>query len=233
MIQITFNNKTNIDIGIVVESISIQPPGKKKIKVEIPYMNGTYDFSTIATNGEPVYSERIINIKFNFIEKTRESLYVKYSKALEWLSEAARSQLLFDFMPDFYFIAEVENAPSFEEVIRRAGKLDVEFIAQPFKIGVDLEGNKIWDTFNFETDVLQDVEFDIVESSVVNIINVGRPTAPMINTNAPMSLIFNSKTYNLAPGDNKLYGFKFQNGENSITINGTGHIKFLFRKQVI
>lgn len=231
MIQIIYNNMSNDDIDVVVENTSIQPPSKKKIKYSIPFMNGTYDFSTIATGGEASYNERTIIIKFNFIERSRDVLYVKYSKVMEWLLDTGRNNLIFSHMPDYYFIAEVENAPSFEEVIRRAGKLEVEFIAQPFKIGVNFEGSDIWDAFNFEEDVAQDTEFDVLDIKTVNIINVGRSVTPIINVNAPMAITINNKNYNLNAGDNKIYGLKLQSGENVINISGTGHIKFIFRKE--
>lgn len=232
MIKITYNSITNDDIGVVVENINIQLPSKTKIKETVPFMHGTYDFSTIGTGGEPVYGERNIIINFNFIERSREALYVKYSKVMEWL-DIGRNKLIFSHIPDYYFIAEVENAPEFEEVIRRAGKLKIEFVCQPFKIGVNLEGSDIWDTFNFEIDVAQDTQFDVTDTKTVNIINVGRNACPTINTNSNMSIVYNSKIYNLSIGDNKFYDLKLISGNNSIVINGIGKIKFIFRKEVL
>ena len=231
MIQLIFNGKKSYtDFIIELESFSIQPASKKKIKTSAPFMNGSYDFSTVGSSGQIIYGERIIKASFNLKEKNRSLLYMKYSKVLEWLLGTGQSKLIFTDMPDYYFMAEVENAPNFEEVIKRGGKLEVEFIAQPFKFGVNFEGSDIWDTFNFEEDVMQDVEFDVVTTETVNIYNPGRLVMPIISCSAAMSITFNSKTYNLVVGDNRFYDLKLLNGENSIVINGTGHISFIFRK---
>ena len=231
---ITFNGKHSYkDFGIIIEEKKILPPPKVKIKETVPFMSGTYDFSTIGTNGEQVYSEREIQIKFGLTTHQKQRLYILYSRVLEWLQDTGRQKLIFDDIPDFYFLAEVEAASDFEEVIA-FGNLTVKFVAQPFKIGVSEEGNnQLWDPFNFEMDAMQDTEFDVSGSKIINIINVGRSACPVINTNAAMSITLGGKTYNVVVGDNNIYDLKLQPGDNSIAITGTGHIKFIFRKEVL
>jgi predicted phage tail component-like protein len=233
-IKVIFNNKNCYnDIGVMIESINIQPPSKKKIKQSVPFMNGSYDFSTVGSLGEIVYEGRIIKVKFILAEKNRALLYMKYTKVMEWLLGSGQSQLIFTDMPDCYYMAEVENAPSFEEVVRRAGKFDVEFIAEPFKTGVDYAGNNLWDPFNFEEDYMQDTEFDVIGSSLVTMYNPGRAVVPVINVDAVMTATIGGYTANLSIGDNIDYGFKLQPIENTINITGTGHIKILFRKVML
>lgn len=225
-------NHSYNDYKLLLEKKTIFPPGKKKIKLDVPYMNGTYDFSTVATNGEVVFEERKIEVLLGIAARSKEHLHVLYSNILEWLTDTGRQQLIFDDILDYYFIAEVEGVTDFEEVIK-FGKLKVTLTAQPFKVGVNLEGADIWDTFNFEEDVAQETEFDVEESKIVSIINVGRPVIPTINVSSAMAITLNNKSYNLSIGDNKIYGLKLQTGENAITINGTGHIRFIFRKEML
>lgn len=234
MTNITFNNKNNYtDYGVTIESVDIQSPSKKKIKDSVIGMNGSYDFSTVATSGEITYNERSVKVRFNLSTDSKSKLYIKYSEILAWLVDIGQSQLIFSFMPDYYFLAEVETAPTFQEVLQRAGMMEVTFIAEPFKTGVNLEGSDIWDTFNFLEDVAQDVEFDVVTTKTINIINVGRIVCPTINVTTAMSLVFNSKTYTLAIGDNKFYDLKLLSGDNGMVVNGTGHINIIFRKEMI
>lgn len=229
----SFNDKNSYDdYGLIMESKVIQPPSKKKIKVSIPFMNSSYDFSTVGSNGEITYEQRSITVVLLLPTSSKEQLHILYSNILEWLQDVGQSQLIFGDIIDYYFLGEIEAASTFEE-ITIFGKLTITFVAEPFKTGINLEGSDIWDTFNFETDVLQDVEFDVIGSKQVNIINVGRLVCPTINVNAAMSLIFNSKTYNLVVGDNKIYSLKLLNGDNNIAINGTGHINFIFRKVIL
>lgn len=228
-----FNGKHSYsDYKVLLEKRTIFSPAKKKIKIDVPYMNGSYDFSTVATNGEIILDERKIEIQIGFKARSKEHLQVLYSNVLEWLLDTGRQQLIFDDMKDYYFIAEVEGSSDFEEVLR-IGKMKITFISQPLKIGVDYAGNNIWDTFNFEEDYLQDNEFDVTGTLTITLYNSSRAVSPIINTNVNMSMEYNSKTYNLVSGDNKFYDFKLANGANSIIINGNGHIKFLFRKERI
>ena len=53
---VTFNGKHNNELCIVMHSKSIQSPPKKKIKETVPFMNGSYDFSTVGSNGEIMFS---------------------------------------------------------------------------------------------------------------------------------------------------------------------------------
>ena len=226
----TFNGKHNNSFNIVMESKSIQSPSKKKVKDSVPFMNGSYDFSTIATNGEIAYSEREITVTFGLPEETKEKLQVLYSNVLEWLVDVGKQKLIFDDIKDYYFMAEVEESTSFEQTME-FGKLEVKFVAEPFKYSIDYVGVNIWDTFNFEQDYLQDVAYDISGSRVITIYNPGRTVRPVINCTAAMTLIQNGKSYSLSVGDNKPYGYYMNTLSNTMTINGTGRITFTFRKE--
>lgn len=226
----TFNGKHNTDVGVVMHSKSIQPPSKKKVKDSVPFQNGSYDFSTIGSNGEITYEEREITIIIGLPAETKEQLQILYSSILEWLVDVGISELKFDVMKDYFYMAEVEDSSSFEEVME-FGRLTVKFVAYPFKMSVDYVGADIWDNFNFEEDYLQGNEFDINGSKTITLYNPRRAVNPVINCTAPMTLIKDGKTYSLTIGDNKIYGFRLNKIANDMTITGTGKIKFLFRKE--
>ena len=227
---VTFNGKHNNELDVVMEKKTIQSPSKKKVKDSVPFMNGSYDFSTIGSNGEIVYTERDITITFGLPAETKEQLQVMYSKVLEWLVDVGKQKLIFDVMKDYYFLAEAEETTTFEEVME-FGRLEVKFVVDPFKYSINYVGTNIWDTFNFEEDYLQDSYYDIVGSRTINVYNPGRTVRPVINCNSPMTLIQNGKSYSLSVGDNKPYGFYLNNLSNSLTVNGTGRINFIFRKE--
>lgn len=236
MTQITFNNKNSyIDFGVTIESIDIQPPSKKKIKDSVPYMNGSYDFSTIGTGGEIVYNEREIKIRFNLVTRNKLSLYLKYSKVLEWLLGTGQQKLIFNFMTGYYFLAEVESATSFEEVLQRAGRLEVSFVCEPFKYGTDLAGELLWDNIDFELpDYIQNTLFTISGSQTVTLYNPSSHSIiPKIVCNANMSCTANGYTANFTTTKNTDWGFKLKPGANNIQINGTGNINFEYRKEVL
>lgn len=228
----TFNDRHNNDLEVVMHSKSIQSPPKKKVKDSVPFMNGSYDFSTVGSNGEIVYSEREITIVLGLPAETKEQLQVLYSQVLEWLVDVGKQKLIFDVMKDYYFMAEVEEATSFEETME-FGKMEIKFVVDPLKYSIDYIGANIWDTFNFDEDYLQDSSYVISGSNSIILYNPGRSVRPTINCTSVMTLIQNGKSYNLDVGDNKPYGFYLTNSINNLTINGNGTINFIFRKESI
>ncbi|WP_052263170.1 distal tail protein Dit [Clostridium tyrobutyricum] len=232
-----FNGKHSYkDFNVWLQEKKIQPPAKVKIKETIPFMNGTYDFSSVGSNGEPVYGERQIQVKLGLRTRNKKELYTVYQLILQWLEDTGRQELLFDNIPGFYFTAEVESAPSFEEALM-LGNLIITFTAQPFKISTSYMGDDIWDTFNFLTDYTQYTNtFEITNPfTTVIMYNNGRSVTPVINCSSPMTLRVNGedKEYNLNAGDNKVWGLKLKNGKNELIFAGNGTAKILFRWEVL
>lgn len=232
-----FNGKHSYkDFNVWLQEKKIQSPAKVKIKETIPFMNGTYDFSSVGSNGEPVYGERQIQVKLGLRTRNKKELYTIYQLILQWLEDTGRQELLFDNIPGFYFTAEVESAPSFEEAIA-LGNLTITFTAQPFKISTSYMGDDIWDTFNFLTDYTQYTNtFEIINPfTTVIMYNNGRSVTPVINCSSPMTLRVNGedKEYNLNAGDNKVWGLKLKNGKNELIFSGNGTVKILFRWEVL
>lgn len=230
---ITFNQKHSFaDFGLILNNRTITTPSKKKIKSDIPGMNSVYDFSTVASKGELIFNQRAIQCVFTLLASSKQELQSQASRVAEWLQDTPQGQLVFDDITYFYFMAEVEGEISINEN-HNIAEITVQFIAEPFKTSFTDVGSTIWNTFNFLEDTLQDNSFDVVGTKTVIIYNPGRLTMPTINCSAPMSVIFLGKTYALVAGDNYPYGLKLLNGENTLVINGTGHIAVLFRKVVL
>lgn len=231
----SFNGKHSInDFGLIMEYKHILPPAKNKIKVSLPYMNGVYDFSTVATNGADTFTQRQIDLKLDLISnsKTKEELQVLYSQVLEWLLDNGRQQIVFDDDPAYFWYGEFDNSQTASwEDTWYWGYLTLSFIVDPFKKGINLEGNDIWDTFNFLTDYSETTQFNVTSSLTTTLHNVGRPVMPVITTNATMVLNLNGTTYSLANGSNTIYGLMLKNGVNNITLTGTGTVNFAFRRE--
>ena len=229
---ITFNNKHSFnDFQLIFNSKKISTPSKKKIKESVPGMNSVYDFSTVASGGEIIYDQREIECNFTLLANSKNELHIEMSKTAEWLQDAPQSQLIFDDISDYYFMAELEDEIEINEE-QNIAEISVTFVAEPFRKGVNLVGSEAWDLFNFEEDIMQDVEFNVVVTESVTIYNPGRSVMPVVNCDAEdMSITYHSTTYNLAVGDNELYNLKLASGSNDITVNGTGNIKFIYRKE--
>lgn len=225
------NRHSYKDFGLTIKSKDIALPQKNKIKETIPFMNGSYDFSNIY--GDQTYSERSLNYIFNLQAKNKLELNFKKIAIIDWLMENSTKEPLFDdSIPGYYFLAECDDINTKEN--GNYIELSVTFIAYPFKIRDDYEGNNIWDNFNFEIDYMQDRSFNVNGISNINLYNSSAiEIEPIIIASSNFELIKNNISYTVQSGESKDYRFKLKKGNNQITIKGTGTIEFRFRKEVL
>lgn len=233
MIGLNFNGKHSYsDFGLIMNSKTISTPSKKKLKDSVVGMNSVYDFSNLASGGEIIYNQRDITVTFTLICSSKQVLLSKLNKVMLWLEETSQSQLIFDDMKDYYYMAEFEDVTQISEE-QECGEFTIKFTAEPFKSSVNLVNSDLFDTFNFEEDVVQSMSYTVSNSATVSVYNFGRLIVPTINCTSAMTVNVDGVVYNLVTGDNTLYKLKLKNGYNSIIVTGTGTILFKFRKVVI
>lgn len=210
-------------------------PSKNKILVQVPFSNVEYDFSEVY--GAQTYTSRTLKYTFNVLKNgnwTHKALETEKIRLINWLMNTRGKQKLYDDdIPGYYFLAEVESAADFQDDFE-TGTLTVTFKAYPFMIAELPEGHDIWDAFNFELDVAQDVEFTVAGELEVILWNPGTPpVVPEIETTAEMQIVKDGITYQLPAGKIKDNDFVLKSGENRLKIIGTGIISFEFYKELI
>lgn len=238
MYGISFNGKHSWnDFGITMgTSKELGLPSKEKILIKVPFSNTEYDFSELY--GSQTYSPRHLKYEFNLVDRfgknTAEVISTTKAMLSNWLMNSHGKQKLYDdAFPDYYFLAEVEDNMSIKENWN-SGTLAVTFKAYPFMIADLPEGNDIWDTFNFELDVAQRVNFGVFYEFGTTLINPGVPdVSPEIEASSAFTITMGGRTYNVPQGKSKSLDFMLKSGENDIIINGTGNISFLFYKELI
>lgn len=224
------NKHSYRDFGLTIKSKKIGSPKKKKIKEEIPFMNGSYDYSLLY--GEQTYSERSLEYTFNLNASNKIAMNVKKTQVLEWLNNGVKEALYDDAIPGFYFMAEVEDDDFSED--GKFGELTVKFTAYPFMIAKNYEGSDIWDDFNFELDYAQDTKFAVEGEKEIEIYNLGTNRAtPTVKSNSNFDVIQGNITYKFTAGITTDWRFMFEKGLNKLTLKGTGTIEFIFRKEVL
>lgn len=228
---ITKNNKHSFkDYGLTLASRSISIPKKNKITATVPFMNGSYDFSCLY--GEQTYEERTLEYKFNVIGANKIHLNMIGINVLDWLLDGNKMPLYDDAIPDFYFLAECEEA-SFNENLSD-GQITAKFKAYPFKISVRDEGNDIWDEFNFELDIVQETSFNVNGVLDINLTNSGIISAvPEVICSNDITIKKKNISYLFKAGKTKDYRFKLDKGINNLRIIGNGIVEFKFRKEVL
>lgn len=234
MTSFEFNNKKIYEyLGFEIASIEIEDPIPNIVTESVPYMNGSYDFSNLY--GPVTYEDRIIRVRIRPYDQTitrRELLYDRYSKLSMWLLSANRSKLKLDYI-NGYFVGRCSKISSIE-LFKLLGYIDIEFKCYPFRYMDNLEGDILWDNFNFELDVLQETKFDINGVKNVKIHNVGATNVvPQVICSNQMEVTKDNVTYKFNSGASKDYVFELGIGQNDMTIKGNGTIEFKFRKEVL
>lgn len=173
---ILFNGKHSYyDIGLTMTgNRDIGFPIKNKIKRNVAFSNVVHDFSSVY--GDQTYSERSLEYTFNVIDfhrLNRKRVEQIKSNAINWLMGTSRKSRLDDpWISDYYFMAEVEGDVDFKD-LETHGELTVTFTAYPFKIAKLREGNNLWATFNFDTDVLQKTATKVDAPTAFNELSIG------------------------------------------------------------
>lgn len=229
---ITYDGRHSSEYGLRLVDRVIGNPNKIKGKERIPFSNELYDFSSIYGGQE--YEERSLTYVFNVKDYNKIDLEVKKTAVNNWVMQPNKKiQLFDDYIPGYYFMAEVEDGPDFTE-LRYNGRITINFTAYPFRISQLEEGNDIWDTFNFLLDVSQITNFKVNGSINTTLYNAGVAALyPIIKATAPMEIIKDGITYTVPIGESKSLDFYLKIGENPIIINGNGNISFHFRKELI
>lgn len=236
----TFAGKNSwTDFGLYLIDKKITFPSKNKVTILPVYSNDLIDLSMLYD--EQVYSDRTIQMTFLALQRdtvSKAATYLAWTKIINWLMPPAGRQVLVDdTMPDYYYLGEVIEAPTWDDFLFN-GKFTVTWTCYPFRIHRLFEGNDVWDTFNFELDVSQTVQYDIVGSRKVTLLNTGSaPIQPSIIADSPMMVSMSRIGIQVSAGqtdsDNLLQPLTLQVGVNLLTITGQGHIEFRWHKEVI
>ena len=119
------------DIGVIttVRSRPFLAPPKTNFNEDVPYMDGSIDFSQ--TGGRVFYKDKILEVVFH----VKESDVNKRNKIIErfaaWLS-GGKGELILDDMPMVKWIAYPVNTDDMQISLSRLGKCTVEFRCEPF-----------------------------------------------------------------------------------------------------
>ena len=215
----------------LVERTAPTPTEKSKTE-SVPFMHGHYDFGSIL--GERLFENRPISYTFHINE--RDVTRRKHTQtALEnRLMREGITTLVDTYSPNYFYRGKVTSVSTTDDHVYKRLIVQIEFDCYPFKVSQIAEGSDIWDTFNFELDVMQDVEYQINGTVTVTLINPGTPSvAPKVTVSSGMTVQFVNQLYTFPAGTSKNEGLRLHSGENTLVIIGNGTISFNFYKELM
>lgn len=232
---IYYNGHHSSEFGLIcLQDKQVGMPAKNKILVDLPFSNNKLDLSNVY--GSQIYGERTYTQVFNLTvaQFDKEGLYRLWTKVVNWLmSTSTKSPLFDDVMQRYYYLAEVQEAPEFEELLHW-GTLTVKWQCYPFRISALKEGNDIWNAFDFDFDVAQRVKYTIDGSVQISLINNGASALiPTVIADADMQISYNGQTIAIKAGTIKDVAITLQTGKTDLIVTGKGIIEFVFNKELI
>lgn len=171
---LTFRGKHSLrDIGVntTVRERPFIPPPKTNFNEDVPYMDGSLDFSQ--SGGRVFYKDKILEIDFALIQSDTSSRNRSIERFAAWLA-GGKGELILDDMPRVKWIAYPISTDDMQIQIQRVGKCTVEFRCEPFnnfmystKDGIPLDSD-----FELASDIPIDWGGEIEVNDGNNIITV-------------------------------------------------------------
>ncbi|WEV56126.1 phage tail domain-containing protein [Ligilactobacillus acidipiscis] len=230
----TFNGHHSSEFDLkVLSNKGMSLPAKTKVTTQLPYANGVIDLSNVY--GANNYGERTITfpctVPWGF--NNAEDLYLLWTEIINWLDEpTGKVKLVDDVMPDFYYLGEVQAAPTIEEKSVYS-TITIVFQCYPYRFR-HADTTDEWDPFMFDLDVAQNTEFDVDHRLEIMLVNACQASVPLtIDASSEMVITTGDLVYDVAQGKTKESEIVLMPGENKLIIEGSGHIAFDWYEKVI
>nr|WP_276535478.1 phage tail domain-containing protein [Ligilactobacillus apodemi] len=183
-----------------------------------------------------MYEERTLEFEFIIARAnamTIEELEYKKSQIANWLEPGIRHRLSYSEIPFYYFLAEAQGDYDYTEESGYA-LLKVKFVCLPYKIHEVDESDDIWDTFEFENDIAQDLTFEVAGDREVKIYNAGTArVSPKLIVTGNITVGLNELSEDLKTGTYDQTKIVLSRGWNKAKLAGSGTIRFSFSKEVL
>lgn len=182
---------------------AIAPPQQKTSIIDVPGSYGAIDASNALT-GYPVYGLREGSFTF-YVENGHENWAVLFSSIQNYLHGQFFKMILEDDASFYYqgrfTVGEWQTGQSFSGIT-------ISYSVYPFKKElVSSTEDWIWDSFNFEKDIIRDYRKLEVPAKpgklTVNVPVRAEYIVPVITTTGACTLTYMGKTYSLANGANE------------------------------
>ncbi|MDD5957882.1 MAG: hypothetical protein PUC19_03310 [Ligilactobacillus ruminis] len=210
---------------VVLAEKTVTMPSKRKSQLQLPYRTGYIDLSDLY--GLNTYDERTVTFpcRLPYGQNNLSLMNIKLTELMNWLMKPTGKTLLKDdAMPGYAFMAEVQTAPTIEEGWNFC-KVTVVFQCYAYRLKHCYDD--VWDTFCFDLDAASNIEADVKGHESILLINTGQNCAKLtINCSSAMSASVNDHVFALKAGDNVNPYLELMPGENTVNLEGTGHVRF-------
>lgn len=161
---VTFGDKHSYkDWGLILKSRPvISPPSPKTIYIDVPCADGALDL-TESMMSDVKYENRNIKCEFTVID-SRNRWSTIYSEILDYL-HGQKMKIIFDDDPKFYYFGRISVNEWKSD--KRTSTIVIEAVVDPYKMEIySSTEDWIWDSFNFETDMIHEWKDLVVDGTL-------------------------------------------------------------------
>ena len=209
---ITFDDiHTYSDLNLILSASEIPPAKPKTSYIDIPGADGSLDLTE--ANGEVKYYDRDLNFTFTIIPDSSVTFEEKRTEVINLLNGKV-CKVTLDRDEDYYYygrcsVNSYEADKNFHQIV-------ISVKAKPYK-------------FNH---IITKRSFVLTATPTeVKIANSRKSVVPSITcTNNNTVIGFKGGTYNLSAGNHKILDILFVEGNNLVTVSGSGTVTFEFQE---
>lgn len=202
------------DLNLVLSKVDVSPAAPKTTYVDIPGADGSLDLSEAL--GEVKFYDRTLKFTFtmhpggDLSEAAWEAKKTQVSNRLNGLA----CQIALDKDPGYYW----QGRASVDEYQsnKRVRQIVVSAVVRPYKLKQEVT-----------------VVSTAISSTgkALTLKNSRRPVSPTVScTNDNTKVVFGGSTYTFSKGDHKDLGIRLKEGDNQVTVSGSGTVKFTYQE---
>lgn len=200
------------DFGMILTSgVKIGSPKIKKYSVDVPGCDGEPDFTEYF--GRVVYGNRSLEYPF-ICECDPSEVYEKYSDICAKL-HGKKVKIVPDDDKDFYYIGRLSVSEWQNKSV--IGKLTITCDCEPYKYKKD-------ETL---------VSLSVSDTKTVVCVNLKRRVCPVFTSDAEVTVSFGSISHAVNGSEQMFTDIIFDEGDNQLTIKGTGNIQIRYQEATI
>ena len=199
------------DLHLLMTSKEIGAPEVKRHTIDIAGADGELDFTDYF--GEPKYQNAQHRFTFESIQPRNDQLqqFTDIKNAIH----GKKGRIILDDDPSFFYVGRCTVSKYTNE--KNIGKITVECDCEPYKYKM---------TETVVTRAVNGVED-------INLTNARKRAVPLvtIQTNTSMTLVYNvDNVWTLSAGSYMLPELELVEGDNAVTVTGTGTVTFRWRE---
>lgn len=197
------------DLHLILNKKEIGSPAVKEDEIEVEGADSNLDLTEFF--GEPKYNNVIHKFDFSTIERNSLSLFSNIKNALH----GKKVRIILDEDPGFYYVGRLHVSPYTNE--KGIGSLTIEANCEPYK-------------YKLEKTVVQAT---IADSATVTLTNSRKRAVPevVIQTEGSIRVEYlGTNIWDLGSGSFTLPELELMEGENLVTVTGTGNITFTWQE---